>query len=103
MLFKIILPLLTIVYKRQYCICGVYDTIFFQIFPGNIDNHTPRITYFDKVITAKYIRVLPATYNRYAALRMEVMTPTDLLSEEGRNLPRGTICMYRKVELIVGG
>jgi len=73
-----------------------------EIFSGNTNSHEPRTTYFLNWLTARYIRIIPISYQTYPSLRMEVLTPTDLLSNEGQNLPKGAVCVYRKAQLLVG-
>ena len=34
----------------------------------------------------------------YSALRMELLTPTDLTSEAGKSLPSGAVCRFKKME-----
>lgn len=73
-----------------------------MVFTGNHDQHTQQITYFNHPITARYVRIEPGAFHNSPALRMELLAPTNLLSEEGKDLPRNSICIYRKTKLIIG-
>lgn len=71
-----------------------------KIFNGNWDEYSIRTTYFDSTVTAKYVRLVVLqgstgnVINDPAYLRMELLTPTNLLSEEASKLPAGTVCQY---------
>merc|ERR1712135_190201 len=77
-----------------------------KLFPGNWDWNSIRTTYFDPIITAKYLRLV-VVYGNYnlddeaVALRMEILTPTNLLSDEARSLPEGAVCQYESHRFIV--
>lgn len=77
----------------------VEDSNGVKIFSGNTDHHNVRTNFFDEVLTTSIIRILPITYvGSYIALRMELLTPTDLDRDEGKNLPPGAICRFKKSE-----
>ena len=45
----------------------------FQLFFGNNDKHTPAISQFMEPVVARYIRILPQSWNGTMCMRMEVM------------------------------
>jgi len=77
-----------------------------KLFPGNWDRTSTRTTFFDSIITAKYLRLVVISGNMnlddYAAcLRMEILTPTNLMSEEARALPANAVCQYESYRFII--
>jgi len=73
-----------------------------KIFPGNTDHNSVRANYFDAVVTTTIIRINPISSNAdYFALRFELLTPTDLNSEEGKNIPSGAVCRFKKSDVAV--
>ena len=66
-----------------------------QIFGGNVDSIHTRTVYFDDVIKARFIRLIPITFVSYPTLRMEILTPTDLLNREMMaSIPAKAVCTF---------
>ena len=59
-------------------------------------NNEAITVYFEENLAAKYFRIIPVTYNSSPAIRMELLTPTDLASDFGRSLPTGAVCVFEK-------
>jgi len=72
-----------------------------EIFQGNHINNEERIVFFEEILTAKLFRIVPVTFTSYPAIRMELLTPTDLASDEGRSLPAKAVCVLDKSKLPV--
>jgi len=79
----------------------IKDSNGVKTFAGNTDHSTVRTNFFDEIFTTSTIRILPVTNNEngYFALRMELMTPADLNSDKGNNLPSGAICGFKRSDV----
>ena len=53
--------------------CVLIKFIFFQIFVANFDAITPFATKFDRMIHARYLRLIPIQWHNRVALRAEVL------------------------------
>lgn len=51
----------------------IVPLIFLQLFFGNSDKHTPVMSQFLEPTVARYIRILPQSWNGTACMRMEVL------------------------------
>ena len=67
-----------------------------QIFTGTTIHYEAVTIYFEEYLVARYFRIIPVTFSSYKAIRMELLTPTDLASDFGRSLPTGAVCVFEK-------
>lgn len=66
----------------------------FQLFYGNVDKNTPVMNQFFKPIVARYIRILPQSWNGSLCLRAEVLACP--LPSQSHRKPRGALTLGSK-------